>query len=69
MAAVLGIERGIVVQPSAHGFDNTATLDAIARSNGRFRGVARVNDKASKDELKRLHDGGIRAVCAGLRDN
>jgi hypothetical protein len=40
MTAVLGIQRGVVVQPSLHGFDNTATLDAIARSNGRFMGTA-----------------------------
>ncbi len=68
MTEVLGIERGVVVQPSLHGFDNTATLDAIARSKGRFMGVGRVNDKASKDELKRLHDGGIRGVRFNLLD-
>ncbi len=68
MSAVLGIERGVVVQPNAHAFDNTAILDAIARSNGRLRGVARVNDKASKDDLRRLHDGGIRGVRFNILD-
>lgn len=66
MLAVIGIERAVVVQPSVHGLDNTVTLDAIARTNGRFRGVARVNDKVSRDELKRLHDGGIRGVRFNL---
>lgn len=68
MLAVIGIERAVVVQPSVHGLDNTVTLDAIARTNGRFRGVARVNDKVSRDELKRLHDGGIRGVRFNLLD-
>lgn len=48
MLAVIGIERAVVVQPSVHGLDNTVTLDAIARTNGRFRGVARVDDKVSR---------------------
>lgn len=68
MTGVLGIQRGVVVQPNVHGFDNRATLDAIARSNGRFRGVARINDRASKDELKWLHDGGIRGVRFNILD-
>ena len=47
--AVIGIERAVVVQPSAHGFDNAATLNAIAVSGGRLRGVARINDQATGD--------------------
>ncbi len=66
MLAVIGIDRGVVVQPSAHGFDNTATLDAIAKTGGRFRGVARVNDKMTVNELMRLHEGGIRGVRFNL---
>lgn len=62
MIAVIGVERGVVVQPSAHGFDNTATLDAIQVAGGRFRGVARVNDTMTREDLARLHDGGIRGV-------
>ena len=34
---VLGIERAVIVQATCHGTDNTAALDAIARSNGRYR--------------------------------
>lgn len=60
--AVLGIERAVVVQPSAHGFDNTATLNAIAVSGGRLRGVARVHDRVTLEELRRLHEGGVRGV-------
>ena len=59
---ILGIERGIIVQPNAHATDNTVTLDAIARGNGRFRGICRLVGDESDAELKRLRDGGIRAA-------
>lgn len=68
MAAVVGIERGVVVQPSVHGLDNAATLDAIARSGGRFRGIARVSDQTSGEQLRRLQEGGIRGVRFNLLD-
>ena len=68
MAAIIGIERGVVVQPSVHGLDNSATLDAIAKSGRRFRGVARIDDKTPKSELQRLHDAGVRGVRFNLLD-
>ncbi len=42
MMAIIGVERAVVVQPSVHGPDNSATLDAIAKSQGRFLGVGRI---------------------------
>jgi predicted TIM-barrel fold metal-dependent hydrolase len=68
MTAVIGIERGVIVQPSVHGLDNSATLDAIAKSSGRFRAVARIDDKIPKSELQSLHDGGVRGVRFNLLD-
>lgn len=62
LADHLGIDRGVVVQPMAHGYDNYATLDAIARSEGRLRGVAKVDDTFSEADLEWLHAGGIRGV-------
>lgn len=58
----LGFSRNVIVQASCHGTDNRATLDAIARSNGRARGVAVVDPSISEAELDALHDGGIRGV-------
>ena len=63
---VLGTERGVVVQPNAHGFDNKVTLDAIARSGGRFRGVAKLDDTFSDGDLEKLHEGGIRGIRFNL---
>lgn len=68
MIALVGIQRAVVVQPSVHGLDNSATLDAIKNSAGKFRGVGRINDKPLKEELQRLHDGGIRGVRFNLLD-
>jgi 2-pyrone-4,6-dicarboxylate lactonase len=68
MAAIIGIDRGVVVQPSVHGLDNSVTLDAIAKSGGRFRGVARIDDGTAKGELKRFHEGGVRGVRFNLLD-
>ena len=68
MTAAIGIERAVVVQPSVHGLDNAATLDAIKVANGNFRGVGRIDDRTSKDELKRLHEGGVRGARFNLLD-
>ena len=40
MLDTLGCERGVLVQGSAHGRDNAAMLDALARHPERLRGVA-----------------------------
>jgi 2-pyrone-4,6-dicarboxylate lactonase len=58
----LGFARNVIVQASCHGTDNAATLDAIARSDGRARGVAVVDPAIGEAELARLHDGGIRGI-------
>jgi 2-pyrone-4,6-dicarboxylate lactonase len=68
MIAVIGVERAVVVQPSVHGLDNSATLDAIKNSGGRFRGVGRIDDQTPKSELQRLHAAGVRGVRFNLLD-
>ena len=58
----LGFARNVIVQASCHGTDNRATLNAIARSEGKARGVAVVDPAISEDELAKLHEGGIRGI-------
>lgn len=58
----LGFSRNVIVQASCHGTDNRATLDAIAKSNGKARGVAVVDPAITDAELKALDKGGIRGV-------
>ncbi|QKZ05343.1 amidohydrolase family protein [Pseudomonas eucalypticola] len=58
----LGLTRGVIVQASCHGSDNRAMLDAIARSEGRYRGVAIVDGSESDAQLEALDAGGVRGV-------
>ncbi|MCW3835641.1 amidohydrolase family protein [Sphingomonas canadensis] len=59
---MLGFERNVIVQASCHGTDNSATLNGIARSNGKARGVAVVDPAISETELALLHAGGMRGI-------
>ena len=59
---MLGLTRAVMVQATCHGTDNSATLDAIARSGGRYRGVAMVDEKFTDKDYERLDAGGIRGV-------
>jgi len=58
----LGFERNVIVQASCHGTDNAATLNGIAKSGGRARGVAVVDPAIPETELAALHTGGIRGI-------
>ena len=58
----LGIARGFVVHANTHGFDNAAVLDAVARSDGRYVAVVRLDASATERECRRLHSLGARGV-------
>ncbi|EZP62853.1 amidohydrolase [Pseudomonas sp. RIT357] len=58
----LGFKRGVIVQASCHGSDNRAMLDAIARSEGRYRGVAIVDGSETDEQLAEMDAGGVRGV-------
>jgi 2-pyrone-4,6-dicarboxylate lactonase len=58
----IGVSRAVLVQASAHGNDNSAMLDAIARDPANLRGVAMVDAGISDVALERLHAGGVRGV-------
>ncbi len=58
----LGLDRAVIVQASCHGTNNTAMLDAIASSEGRYVGVCNASDTFSDEDFARLHEGGIRGV-------
>jgi predicted TIM-barrel fold metal-dependent hydrolase len=62
VSKAIGIERGFVVTPSVHDLDPAVTLDAIARAEGRIRGMVRADSNMTSDEVKRLHAGGIRGL-------
>ena len=60
LQAILGIDRAVLVNASCHGLDNAPVVDAIAASEGRYRGVANVDDSFSERDLLALHEGGVR---------
>ncbi len=61
----LGLDRGVLVQVSMHGTDNSYVVDVLRRHPKRLRGVGVCAADVSDAELKMLHDAGVR----GLRIN
>lgn len=68
LLATLGVERGVLVQPSVYWTDNTALLDALREAGPDFRGVAVVEDDVSSEEIERLHAAGVRGVRCNIVD-
>jgi len=64
----LGIERGVVVQPSFYAADNRALLAALASDPVRLRGVAVVEPDIADAELERMHAAGVRGVRCNIVD-
>lgn len=62
LSTMLGLQRGVVVQPSVYGTDNRSTLAAVARSPETLRAVVSLEDNVSDDELELLHTQGVRGV-------
>ena len=58
----LGLGRAILVQASPHGTDNSAMVDAMQRSGGKYAGVALIDDGHSSADLAALHDAGVRGI-------
>jgi predicted TIM-barrel fold metal-dependent hydrolase len=65
MLDTIGFARGVLVQGSAHGRDNSAMLEALTRRPERLRGVAVADADVSPDVLREWNRGGVR----GLRFN
>lgn len=57
-----GLERCVIVQSKVHGYDNSATEDAILARPDTYRGVALLRADVPDAELKRLDAAGFRAV-------
>jgi predicted TIM-barrel fold metal-dependent hydrolase len=62
----LGIDRTVIVQPSPYGSDNRCTLDALARLDGKGRGVAVIDESTSGEALADMHRAGVRGVRVNL---
>ncbi len=58
----LGFDRNVIVQATCHGRDNRALVDACVTAGDKARGVATVGKDITRDELRALHDAGVRGV-------
>jgi len=56
----IGVERAVIVNATVHGTDNRVVTDAIAASNGNYKGIANINAAMSDAELAALGQAGIR---------
>jgi 2-pyrone-4,6-dicarboxylate lactonase len=60
--AFLGIDHGVIVHTAQHGTDNSVTEDALADTNGAYRGIALLPVDIGDAELKRLNAAGFRGA-------
>ncbi|MFO0989963.1 MAG: amidohydrolase family protein, partial [Alphaproteobacteria bacterium] len=58
----VGVARTVVVQPTAYGYDNACTLEAMAAMGGSARGIAVVPRDVTEAELDRLTKAGMRGI-------
>lgn len=58
----LGFERAVLVQASCHGTDNSAMLDMMQTAEGRYRGVAIIDEDFDFNQLQSFHDAGVRGI-------
>lgn len=68
MLDTIGAARGVLVQPSVYGTDNSAMIDAMAGAGGRCRGVAVIDEATSDGEIEALHRAGVRGIRLNLVD-
>ena len=63
MHEVVGIDRGVLVQPTYYATDNTCLLDALAASRGTIKGIVVVETETLTDaEVRRLDALGVRGI-------
>jgi 2-pyrone-4,6-dicarboxylate lactonase len=62
MERALGVERGVLLQPSVYGLDNRSMLAAIAQTDFPIFAVAAIDPNSSEAELRRMHEARVRGV-------
>ncbi|MGH1464464.1 MAG: amidohydrolase family protein [Cognatishimia sp.] len=58
----LGFKRNVIVQATCHGKDNRAMMDACRSAGDLARGIASVGADITEDEIREMHDAGVRGV-------
>lgn len=60
--APLGFARGVVVQPSFYGTDNTVLLHTLAQANGALTGIGAAHEDVSESQLDVMALAGVRGL-------
>jgi len=60
--AALGVARGVQVNATPYGFDNSITADFLREHPGRFVGVATIDPQIEETDLRKLDEAGFRAA-------
>lgn len=58
----LGFDKNVIVQATCHGKDNRAMVDACRTAGDKARGVASVGKDITREELREMHETGVRGV-------
>lgn len=66
LARPLGLERAVLVQPSAYGSDNRCLLDTLRAHPGATRGVVVIDPALPEETLAEMHALGVRGVRLNL---
>lgn len=65
-AQSVGVSRGVWVQPSFLGTDNTLMLNALKSHPDMLRGVAVIRPDVGVDALQEMHESGVRGIRLNL---
>ncbi|GAD79281.1 amidohydrolase family protein [Vibrio ezurae] len=57
-----GFDRNVIVTPSAYGYDNRCTLDALTHMGSSARAVIAICELPSREELQFMHRLGVRGI-------
>jgi 2-pyrone-4,6-dicarboxylate lactonase len=58
----VGLTNAVFVQASCHGTDNSAMLHALIRGDGRYAGVAMIDESFTDQQISELHGAGVRGT-------
>lgn len=58
----LGLNRNVIVTPSAYGTDNKCTLDALEQMGSSARAVVVIDDSIEDSELDKMNSLGVRGI-------
>lgn len=67
-AEAVNIARGVLVQPSVYGFDNSVLIEALTTDPANLRGIAVLPAEIGGAELQRLDRVGVRGIRVNTRN-